>query len=62
MYPREKIMSGMRNEEDKGAVLELSMPQDEMESTDGKGQDRVALTTVRAISVEQWRQIVVIAG
>lgn len=62
MYPREKIMSGMRNEEDKGAALELSMPQDEMESTDGKGQDGVALTTVRAISVEQWRQIVVIAG
>lgn len=61
MYPREKIMSGMRNEGDKGAALELSMPQDEMESTDGKGQDRVALTTVRAISVEQWRQIVVIA-
>lgn len=55
-------MSGMRNEEDKGAALELSMPLDEMESTDGKGQDRVALTTVRATSVEQWRQIVVIAG
>lgn len=38
------------------------MLQDETESTDGKGKKRVALTTVRAISVEQWRQIVVIAG